>query len=590
MTQPPNTNSNDTKPMPEPTDALLARYQQAQAELASLGESAAPSEASRANILAYAAQLAQERAQAASTTPQLISGADSDVANTNSTSTTAINSVAASAVETWTTGSKGSKNLPTLPSRKLAANDSQWKIRAVATIALFGLSGLLFMQVQRGSPDEQDTAFNTPRAASPQEVAAAKPAAPATPAATAPNPMAEDTAAATAAIAAPANANAAAPTPPNTAVNTAVNSATNATANAVGNATTMREADSKAKAHRGATPAASTDKARADAAPAAVARAAPTVAPSAAPDQRNAALSPNGTILPRRNQAAEAKEAPRGALRSESHSELDAPSAAMADKALAKKEIPARAVADPPPPAVAIAQAPAARAALPAPATAAAPAAKTVKPADAESVELGKKMRTAGYAAPATAPTTESDLAKAPVPTAAVPPPAAAPALPPAPAASVAQAAPAARAGGVAPTQRSVTGADADDDTGAGRRARSKQASTAAPPTSIDAPAESLTSMVAPHQDGALWKAIQAGDAKALAKRLANGGLPNAQQAGKPAIVQCVLMNRIDLVRLLIQAGADVNATDNQGLSALAHARQAGRFDIEGLLLNHGAR
>jgi ankyrin repeat protein len=96
--------------------------------------------------------------------------------------------------------------------------------------------------------------------------------------------------------------------------------------------------------------------------------------------------------------------------------------------------------------------------------------------------------------------------------------------------------------------------------------------------------------MVAPHQDGALWKAIQAGDAKALAKRLANGGLPNAQQAGKPAIVQCVLMNRIDLVRLLIQAGADVNATDSQGLSALTHARQAGRFDIEGLLLNHGAR
>jgi len=578
MTQPPTINpSNDAKPMPEPTDALLARYQQAQAELASVGEAAAPSEASRANILAYAAQLAQERVQPVQPTrasPQLISGTDSDAAHTNISSRDATNSVASSAVNIWTTGSKGSKKLPTVPSRKLAANDSQWKIRAVATIALFGLSGLLFMQVQRGSPDEQDTAFSAPRAASPQEVAAAKPAAPA---AAAPKPMAEEVAPATAAVAAPASTEAAVTKPDSTAANNAANT----TANAVGNASAMHEADTKAKAQRNATTAAQADKERADAVP--NTSFGVVGAPNVAPDQRNASVAPSGQILPRRSQAAEAKDAARAESRNESLSELEAPSTAMADKALAKKEAPARAVIDPPPPAPAIAQAPAA----PAPATAVAPAAKTAKPTDAELAESGKKLRSAGYAAPAATSTAELGSAKAPVPAAAAPPPPAAPAPATAPAL---QTAPAPRAGAVAQTQRSVTGADADDDTAAGRRARSKQASVAAPPTSIDVPAESLSSMVAPHQDSALWKAIQAGDAKALAKRLANGGLPNAQQAGKPAIVQCVLMNRIDLVRLLIQAGADVNATDSQGLSALTHARQAGHFDIEGLLLNHGAR
>jgi hypothetical protein len=167
----------------------------------------------------------------------------------------------------------------------------------------------------------------------------------------------------------------------------------------------------------------------------------------------------------------------------------------------------------------------------------------------------------------------------------AVAPPAA-----PAPAPAL-QTAPVPRAAAVAKTQRSVMDADEYEDAAPlGPNTRYRKGGAAATTKPIEVPTGDLSSMVAPNQDNALWKAIQTGDAKALANRLANGGLPNAQQAGKPAIVQCVLMNRIDLVRLLIQAGADVNATDSQGLSALAHARQAGQFDIEGLLLSHGAR
>ena len=59
-----------------------------------------------------------------------------------------------------------------------AANQARWKISALATLAVVGLTGLLMLQFERGTPEERDTAFSHRRAEAP---AAPAPAAPPTP-------------------------------------------------------------------------------------------------------------------------------------------------------------------------------------------------------------------------------------------------------------------------------------------------------------------------------------------------------------------------------------------------------------------------
>ncbi|MES2945667.1 MAG: ankyrin repeat domain-containing protein [Pseudomonadota bacterium] len=43
-----------------------------------------------------------------------------------------------------------------------AANQSRWKLSLLASIALFGLTGLLFLQFERGTPEEKELAFGQP--------------------------------------------------------------------------------------------------------------------------------------------------------------------------------------------------------------------------------------------------------------------------------------------------------------------------------------------------------------------------------------------------------------------------------------------
>lgn len=117
-------------------DALLARYHVAQAELDA--HQTAPSAQVRANILAHAAQLA-----------------DSPAAQTAQQDTT--KNIATYVHSTGTTGEFGNENA--------AANDNQWKIRALASVAMLGLTGLLFLQWNRGTPEEKDVAFNMERSA-----------------------------------------------------------------------------------------------------------------------------------------------------------------------------------------------------------------------------------------------------------------------------------------------------------------------------------------------------------------------------------------------------------------------------------------
>lgn len=90
--------------------------------------------------------------------------------------------------------------LPTAPaaSSPVAANQSHWKITALATVAVVGLTGLLLLQFQRGTPEEQEIAYGQRRAEAP---ARAQPSAAAPPA---PAPAAEAPSAAPAIPAAPA--------------------------------------------------------------------------------------------------------------------------------------------------------------------------------------------------------------------------------------------------------------------------------------------------------------------------------------------------------------------------------------------------
>jgi hypothetical protein len=56
---------------------------------------------------------------------------------------------------------------------RAAANHPRWKISALATVAVVGLTGLLMLQFERGTPEEKDTAYGQRRAEMPAPAAPA---------------------------------------------------------------------------------------------------------------------------------------------------------------------------------------------------------------------------------------------------------------------------------------------------------------------------------------------------------------------------------------------------------------------------------
>ena len=64
----------------------------------------------------------------------------------------------------------------------------------------------------------------------------------------------------------------------------------------------------------------------------------------------------------------------------------------------------------------------------------------------------------------------------------------------------------------------------------------------------------------------------------------------NATDDGTPMLFWAILEENPDIVRLLVEAGADVNATDaNVGISMLPSAINVGKSDIVRLLVDAGA-
>ncbi len=78
-------------------------------------------------------------------------------------------------------------------SRAPAANDRSWTVRALGSLAVLGLVGLLVLQFDRGTPDEREIAFGGPHPApaAPAPMDAAPPAEPASPAPAPQAPAAE---------------------------------------------------------------------------------------------------------------------------------------------------------------------------------------------------------------------------------------------------------------------------------------------------------------------------------------------------------------------------------------------------------------
>lgn len=90
----------------------------------------------------------------------------------------------------------------------------------------------------------------------------------------------------------------------------------------------------------------------------------------------------------------------------------------------------------------------------------------------------------------------------------------------------------------------------------------------------------------------ALIDAVNRGDAETLEKLLAKGVPADATNdlMGRTPLIVAAMSGHVPLVRILLARGANVNATDMEGWTALRYARGFGYTDIAELLAEAGAR
>lgn len=95
--------------------------------------------------------------------------------------------------------------------------------------------------------------------------------------------------------------------------------------------------------------------------------------------------------------------------------------------------------------------------------------------------------------------------------------------------------------------------------------------------------------------DALLLKASRNGDTKLAAESLANGANPNAKTSmveeppSFPALAFAVKTGNLELVKLLVEHGADINAVALSGAPPLLFACMDGKMEMVNFLIGHGA-
>ena len=140
---------NAPLPCREATDELVRRYHEASAQ-----DPARPSPALREAVLAQARAAAARSASTAEDAESSPEKTPEWIANNDHL--------------TLGSGQKSSNNPnQATNSGRHAANDASWRLRAVASVAVLGLATLLFLQFERGTPDERELTSGGPALAPP---------------------------------------------------------------------------------------------------------------------------------------------------------------------------------------------------------------------------------------------------------------------------------------------------------------------------------------------------------------------------------------------------------------------------------------
>ncbi len=104
------------------------------------------------------------------------------------------------------------------------------------------------------------------------------------------------------------------------------------------------------------------------------------------------------------------------------------------------------------------------------------------------------------------------------------------------------------------------------------------------------ATAETVAVAAADNEDEALIESIKSGDLPLVLKLLEEGANPDAtDDAGSTALCWAVRVNRIDLAKALLARNAKVDKEESDGGTALHDAAAVGNLEIVKLLLDHKA-
>jgi uncharacterized protein len=90
--------------------------------------------------------------------------------------------------------------------------------------------------------------------------------------------------------------------------------------------------------------------------------------------------------------------------------------------------------------------------------------------------------------------------------------------------------------------------------------------------------------------DGLIWDAIRTQSVGLTRFLLQHGVSPNGKTHGSYPLLEAIAYRNIDIVRLLLESGADISLSDHVGRSLLEYCEVYGATpDIVDLLKAHGA-